>query len=328
MLPDVELSISPPVRLYQDTKDFFRFLRVAAQKHAVSITSAVSDSGTFKIVVPGKDCSNLDFFLQEIILNRGLYYYLCGVLNRREVARLVVVPTFEGLRSSRFRVIYPVQIIRHLIDGTPHWAGGELLEQSAHEFELLFQKLNLKALTGYEFIRDTDDLLTQWMLTALRHPKGTQSPPFKNLVGLCAAQNILRTKEARKLFDKVHLLRTRGLHRLERELPDTDIARIAQDVYYTFQWIDDYSRAQQEKTILLSGKRYRRIRFGKEPLWVEATEEHAAIWQEVIKRPCHDCGIIANELHLEGCDMERCPRCKGQNLGCLCRTNEDDVLDG
>ena len=65
--------------------------------------------GTFTIVVPGSDGWNLDSFLQEIVLHRGLYYYLCGVVNRREVAKLVVAPIFEELRSSRFSVTYPVQ---------------------------------------------------------------------------------------------------------------------------------------------------------------------------------------------------------------------------
>jgi hypothetical protein len=324
MLPDLQMSITPPVRLYQETKEFLRFLRTAALKHSVSITFSADDSGTFKIIVPGRECWNLDSFLQEIVLHRGLYYYLCGVVNRREVAKLVVVPIFEDLRSSRFSVTYPVQILRHLLNGTAHWAGGELLEPTAHRYEVLFQKLSLKEVSGYEFIRDTDDLLTQWMLHKLKHPKGTQSPPFKVLIGMCTTANILRAKEVRKLFDKVHSLRTRGLHRLEREIPDSDIAKIAQDIYSTFEWIDDYSQAQKEKTIRLSGKTYRRIRYGKEPLWEGASEEDAVMWQTQAKRPCHDCGVIEGELHLDGCDWERCPRCKHQYLGCGCRTEEDD----
>jgi hypothetical protein len=324
MLPDLRLSITPPVRLYQETKEFLRFLRTAALKHSVSVTASADDAGTFTVLVPGSDCWNLDSFLQEIVLHRGLYYYLCGVMNRREVAKLVVAPIFEELRSTRFSVTYPVQILKHLLNGTAHWAGGELLEPTAHQYEILFQKLNLKEISGYEFIRDTDDLLTQWMLHNLKHPKGAQSPPFKVLVGQCAATNILRTKEVRKLFDKVHSLRTRGLHRLEREIPESQIAKIAQDIYSTFEWIDDYSQAQKGKTVRLSGKTYRRIRYGKEPLWEGASAEDAAMWETQAKRPCHDCGVIEGELHLDGCDWERCPRCKGQNLGCPCRTEEDD----
>ena len=36
---------------------------------------------------------------------------------------------------------------------------------------------------------------------------------------------------------------------------------------------------------------------------------------------CHDCNIINhhNHVHHFGCDIERCPRCKGQFAFCSCR---------
>ena len=49
MLPDVELTVTPPVRLYQETKDFLRFLRTAAQKHSVTVSYSSSDTGTFGV---------------------------------------------------------------------------------------------------------------------------------------------------------------------------------------------------------------------------------------------------------------------------------------
>lgn len=35
---------------------------------------------------------------------------------------------------------------------------------------------------------------------------------------------------------------------------------------------------------------------------------------------CHDCGIKNGQGHYHhlGCDMERCPKCKGQLIGCDC----------
>jgi hypothetical protein len=33
---------------------------------------------------------------------------------------------------------------------------------------------------------------------------------------------------------------------------------------------------------------------------------------------CSDCGVREGELHKENCDMERCPKCKGQLLLCDC----------
>lgn len=33
---------------------------------------------------------------------------------------------------------------------------------------------------------------------------------------------------------------------------------------------------------------------------------------------CHDCGVKEGQLHLENCDMERCPHCGGQIISCEC----------
>jgi len=35
-------------------------------------------------------------------------------------------------------------------------------------------------------------------------------------------------------------------------------------------------------------------------------------------RLCHDCGVAEGALHVPGCDMERCPFCGGQLIGCDC----------
>ena len=255
-LPDIELTITPPAHIFGEARRFLRFLQVAAQKHSVRIAVAVDRSGTFKLSVPAKDCAGLDTFLQEITLQHGLYYYLCGVSNRRDVARLIVKPIIERLLQSQYDVAYPVQIKKHLLEGAPDWAGGAFLDGNAQRYEILFQKLKLRLVTGYEFTRDLDDLLTEFMLLQLGHPKGQQSPKFSVLVAKCDQQDVLRTKEVRKLFNKVHSLRTKGLHRLEREIPDSEISEIAQNVYEFFEWFDDYWRAQVEKTAALSGKKY------------------------------------------------------------------------
>jgi hypothetical protein len=35
-------------------------------------------------------------------------------------------------------------------------------------------------------------------------------------------------------------------------------------------------------------------------------------------RICGDCGANPGDYHERGCDVERCPRCKGQAIGCRC----------
>lgn len=39
---------------------------------------------------------------------------------------------------------------------------------------------------------------------------------------------------------------------------------------------------------------------------------------------CHDCGIERGGVHHPGCDMERCPRCGGQLIGCGCLDEEEE----
>jgi hypothetical protein len=68
-------------------------------------------------------------------------------------------------------------------------------------------------------------------------------------------------------------------------------------------------RGQANKTIVLHGTTFDRIRYGNEPGWGGRTP-----------MGCHDCAIAPGQLHLDGCDMESCPRCFGQLItcGCLC----------
>lgn len=170
----------------------------------------------------------------------------------------VVKPIIEELLVSRFSVAYPVLLQKHLLEGSPTWTAGEFTEGTAQQYEMLFQRFKLKMISGYEFIRDLDDLLTEFMLRQLGHTKGDESPKFNVLADKCGNQDILRDKRARKLFDRVHSLRTRGLHRLERQIPDAELQEIAQNVYNVFEWLDDYWKAQDEKTVGLLGQRHRR----------------------------------------------------------------------
>lgn len=64
---------------------------------------------------------------------------------------------------------------------------------------------------------------------------------------------------------------------------------------------------------LSDGTVYKRIRYGYggECDYIDAVGDPEYKY-------CHDCGVKAGQLHHQGCDMETCPKCKGQLIGCEC----------
>lgn len=67
------------------------------------------------------------------------------------------------------------------------------------------------------------------------------------------------------------------------------------------------------------GRKYRRIPWGE----AERDRDFAEgfVWTKSLpSMRCHDCGVEWNQLHLFGdiahCDMEECPICHDQLIGC------------
>lgn len=57
--------------------------------------------------------------------------------------------------------------------------------------------------------------------------------------------------------------------------------------------------------VIVNGKRYKRIKYGEEDFpWPDER--------------CHDCGAKIGQYHHAGCDVEQCPVCGGQLIGCGC----------
>jgi hypothetical protein len=121
---------------------------------------------------------------------------------------------------------------------------SDMLEPFAHKYDGLFRKWDLRMITDYDFVRDLDDLLTDFMLTHLGHKTGDKSPHFDVLVGNSGRANIVFEKETRKAFIRIHELRTRGLHRLEKTMNRAEISGLAVSVYLYFQYFDEFSESQ------------------------------------------------------------------------------------
>ena len=68
----------------------------------------------------------------------------------------------------------------------------------------------------------------------------------------------------------------------------------------------------------LRGKIYEKIKWTDE--WEECKE--VAKGDSIINNPCGDCNTPQDSYHHVGCDIERCPRCKEQFIGCGCAVSE------
>ena len=81
-------------------------------------------------------------------------------------------------------------------------------------------------------------------------------------------------------------------------------------------WPAQIRAAQEQPLWLIGGIPYARIRYGE-----EADDWGAG------RRPCHDCAVLKGELHVPGCDAERCPCCGGQVISCECAYDGDEDED-
>ncbi len=61
---------------------------------------------------------------------------------------------------------------------------------------------------------------------------------------------------------------------------------------------------------------------------------HVKIGNKIYKRnkcstleyQCHDCGAGLGKFHHPGCDMEDCPKCRGQMIWCECIDDKEFIV--
>ncbi len=313
-------------------RNFFSFLQAVGRKYdrPVRIKYRYLRRGRFYVTVDGGS-GGIDALFQELILNKGLYYYVCSIRSnqKREIISYPILPLFQGLLENRFQNPYSRFLRKHILGriAQDKFIPGEFNDPFSHEYEALFRKWDIGLLDDRGFIEDVDSFLTRFMLKMIKHPVGQRSPKFNDLTNEVYTVGVGMAKKTKAVFNKIHNERTNELHRLKTTLSKEGLSNLAFQLYNYFQYFDEFQESQQQKTEKLHGKIFRRIKFGDEK-WVDENGKpylHEETDQplDIGKFPCHDCAAIRGQYHCFGCDMEQCPRCKGQFLGCNCKFKKD-----
>lgn len=331
---DLTLTIKP--EWHEEAKKFLGFLKNVGKKYPVKISYKTLKNGEFYLTVDGTPGAKIDALFQELILNRGLYYYICSLSsgNKREIAANAVLPIFQGLIESRFENPYGRFLRKHILGkiSQDRYVPGDFFDAFSHEYEVLFRKWDIGLIDDWGFILDLDSFLNKFMLVKLAHEPGTKSPKFRVLVDRVHKSGVGMVDEIKSEFLKIHKARTLGLHRLKSPLTKERLAEHAIRIYSYFEYFDEFQQSQAEKTEKLHGKRYKRIKYGDEiwldekgnPYTYEDEKGKVIDWKALsASRPCGDCAAIKDQYHCSGCDIEQCPRCGGQRLSCDCKLETD-----
>jgi hypothetical protein len=352
-MSEFNCDINIKANYHKAAKSFVGFLQNVANNYNVRINYKILDNvrligytkknKTIKFkkiylkikLVPG---AKIDAFFQELFLNKALYYYSYTVHPRRDIIDEVIGPIIEILMEPCFQRLHLKSLRRHILGKIINpFIPGDFFDSTAHDYEMLFRKWDSCYISNYDFIKDLDDLLTKFLLEKLNHPKGQKSPKFNLLVSKALKENIIQNDDdmdrfskihypkTTEIFNEVHHLRTMGLHRLERTLKKEDVSELAMRIYGYFQYYDEFQESQKQKTIKHNGKWYRRIKYGYASNLDENGKPYLDengvpydVYEMAKKFPCHDCGAVLGQYHCEGCDVEQCPVCKGQAMGCGC----------
>jgi hypothetical protein len=93
-------------------------------------------------------------------------------------------------------------------------------------------------------------------------------------------------------------------------------------------WKKNIELSQQVTHYEVESEQYPRIPYGDEdlhphpmaprpvdlPSYAEIAQQH----------PCHDCSVVKGQLHVPGCDVERCPKCHWQAISCDCNDADEE----
>ena len=81
-------------------------------------------------------------------------------------------------------------------------------------------------------------------------------------------------------------------------------------------WQQEIDAAQSITSYNDGNQDWQRIKYGEETgAWAGFADTHPH---------CPDCAVAKGQYHVPGCDIERCPRCGGQVIGCYCCEDEEE----
>jgi hypothetical protein len=72
-------------------------------------------------------------------------------------------------------------------------------------------------------------------------------------------------------------------------------------------WPEEIAAAQSQPAVSIAEQQRPRVRYGEELCDWGAEQQ-----------PCRDCLVRKRQLHVLGCNVERCPACGGQLSSCGC----------
>lgn len=321
--------VSPP-HLHGAATSFLEFLRHAGKPHSVRVRYESAHAGSIAAELEGPP-GRIDALLQELILNRALYYYGCGVSDapRRAVLDKVVIPVFQDLLETRFWNPHARFVRRHVYGRVAHdeFVPSDLYDGDSRTYEILFRKWDLGLIDDRSFVLEVDTFLTNFMLKYLAHAPGQKSPKFARLVQLSRVTGMAMDKDVAEAFNAIHEARTKLLHRRVAALHQADLQAAARRLYMYFEYFDEFIESQAIRMEVLRGRRYLRIKYGEEILDGDGPpRSRRRSTGELPTRPCHDCFALVGQYHAEGCDWEQCACCGGQRLGCPCAGDPDDPV--
>ena len=313
-----ELNLRVKNAYKHEAKHFLEFLKAVGRKYPVNFSYRNSRHGRFHVAFDQQTVARVGALLQELVLNRGLNYYFLSLKpgTRIRILNEVILPISQTLVESCFRVPYSRFLRRHVLGRIPQgsFVPGEVGEETAHEFEVLFRRWDIGITDDWNFVKDADAILTKFLLQQISHVPGTKSPNFPLLLAQANVTGIGWHREVRKTMGQIHDARAGGLHRLQASFTHEQLKPMATRLYLYFEYFDVFSFSQLIESVRVHRRDYKRIRYGEETWLKKAVPGIRS--EDFAKRPCHDCFALKGQYHCEGCDVEECPKCGGQLLTC------------